>query len=263
MKKDIGWYYLAHFGYNMWVEPLVDKLGVQGHDVRSFWSPYTNASDKLLFQEDYWKELTTQLQQAGCTHIVLDVGDGVIFDSHPELAVEGSWTKQRFADELARLRGMGFEVLPKLNFSGTFDGNGCAIIGLYSKTPSAEVNAGGLFYNLNGTVKNLSILDAQIHVTSANAKYAGVFAGEAANATIINCYTNAKVTAERTNVAGFVGHMNGPLTIRNSHFDGVVNSTSSYIGGFVGNHKMHTKTGAPDCGWGTDEGRIAPMDFTF
>ncbi|MBR7142915.1 MAG: hypothetical protein IKD06_05200 [Clostridia bacterium] len=34
-------------------------------------------------------------------------------------------------------------------------------------------------------------------------------------------------------------------------------------GGFVGNHKMHTKTGAPDCGWGTDEGRIAPMDFTF
>ena len=121
MKHKIGWYYLAHFGYNMWEDPLVDRLGIRGTDMAQFSNPYTNASHKLLFQEDYWKELSAQLQEAGCTTIVLDVGEGVIFDSHPELAVEGSWPKQRLADELDRLRSMGFEVLPKLNFSAGHD----------------------------------------------------------------------------------------------------------------------------------------------
>ncbi|MBE6885981.1 MAG: hypothetical protein IJY82_03960 [Oscillospiraceae bacterium] len=33
--------------------------------------------------------------------------------------------------------------------------------------------------------------------------------------------------------------------------------------GFVGNHKMFTKDGDPNCGWGTDEGLIAPMQMTY
>lgn len=33
--------------------------------------------------------------------------------------------------------------------------------------------------------------------------------------------------------------------------------------GCVGNHKMFTKEGDPDCGWGCDEGRIAAMDMTY
>jgi len=34
-------------------------------------------------------------------------------------------------------------------------------------------------------------------------------------------------------------------------------------GGGVGNHKMFTKAGDPDCGWGCDEGRIAAMPMTY
>ena len=33
--------------------------------------------------------------------------------------------------------------------------------------------------------------------------------------------------------------------------------------GCVGNHKMFTKDGDPDCGWGCDEGRIAAMPMTY
>ncbi len=33
--------------------------------------------------------------------------------------------------------------------------------------------------------------------------------------------------------------------------------------GRVGNHKMFTKAGDPDCGWGVDEGRLLPMTFTY
>ncbi len=33
--------------------------------------------------------------------------------------------------------------------------------------------------------------------------------------------------------------------------------------GCVGNHKMFTKDGDPNCGWGCDEGRIAAMEMTY
>lgn len=121
MKKKPDWFYLAHFSNNMWAPPLIDKNGVHATDVSSFWSPYANATSYLRFEEDYWKELTCQLMDAGCTSIVLDVGDGICFESHPEIASEGAWSKQKFADELARLRSVGFEVLPKLNFSASHD----------------------------------------------------------------------------------------------------------------------------------------------
>lgn len=113
--------YLAHFGYNMWLEPMVDEKGIHYLDPSLIWSPYVNATDYLRFEEDYWKELTVQLKAAGCNTIVLDVGEGVRFDSYPELAIKGSWSKQKFSDELDRLRHMGFEVLPKLNFSACHD----------------------------------------------------------------------------------------------------------------------------------------------
>jgi len=121
MAKHLDWFYLAHFSNNMWVPPLIDKNGIHGKDVSSFWSPYANGTICLRFEEEYWRDLTLQLKEAGCTSIVLDVGDGICFESHPEIASEGAWSKKKFSDELARLRGMGFEVIPKLNFSAGHD----------------------------------------------------------------------------------------------------------------------------------------------
>lgn len=121
MSKSLDWFYLVHFSHNFWAPPLVDKDGIHGKDVSKIWNKYSNATSYLRFEEDYWKELTLQLKEAGCTSIVLDVGDGICFESHPEIATEGAWSKQKFADELARLRGMGFHVIPKLNFSASHD----------------------------------------------------------------------------------------------------------------------------------------------
>ena len=45
----------------------------------------------------------------------------MVYPSHPELAVKGSWSVERLRAELARLRGMGFEVIPKMNFSACHD----------------------------------------------------------------------------------------------------------------------------------------------
>ena len=43
------------------------------------------------------------------------------FPSHPELAVKGSWSPERMQKELERLRGLGLEPIPKLNFSAMHD----------------------------------------------------------------------------------------------------------------------------------------------
>ena len=51
--------------------------------------------------------------------VVIDLGEAIQYQSHPELAVKGSWPVEKFRKELARLRGMGLEPIPKLNFSTT------------------------------------------------------------------------------------------------------------------------------------------------
>ncbi len=118
MKKEISWIYLAHMGYNMWLEPTVDRLGIHG---QKGWTDDTDARDYLRFDEDYWRKLTAQLKEAGCSAILLDIGEAIQLESHPELAVKGSWSKAKMADELARLRAEGFAVYPKLNFSASHD----------------------------------------------------------------------------------------------------------------------------------------------
>ena len=116
---NFKWVYLAHLGYNMWGDPVVyPDTGVHGI-IRSI--KETMASPTLLFEYDAWIKITDKLKNAGADTILLDIGEGMKYESHPELAVEGSWAKEKLADELDRLRSMGFEVLPKLNFSACHD----------------------------------------------------------------------------------------------------------------------------------------------
>ena len=45
----------------------------------------------------------------------------LVYPSHPELAVKGSWTPEKMRAELKRLRSLGVEPIPKLNFSACHD----------------------------------------------------------------------------------------------------------------------------------------------
>jgi len=130
---DFRWTYLAHLGYNMWREPREDALGIHNRSKAS--SEFSFGADKLRFCDEYWHKLTQQLKEAGCNCILLDVGEGVKFESHPELAVEGSWSKEKLDSELSRLKGMGFEVIPKLNFSAGHD----LWLGEYSRMLSTSI----------------------------------------------------------------------------------------------------------------------------
>ena len=79
------------------------------------------AKDYLRFDEDVWKRITDRMVEKGFNAVVIDLGEGCAYPSHPELAVKGTWSAEKMRKELARLRGIGIEPIPKLNFSTCHD----------------------------------------------------------------------------------------------------------------------------------------------
>jgi hypothetical protein len=113
------WAALLHMGTNMWCDHVVS---------RRTWGPYRGedvkllcAADHLRFDEEVWKRVTGRMAEVGMNMVVIDLGEAIRYPSHPELAVTGSWEIDRFRKELARLRAMGLEPIPKMNFSTTHD----------------------------------------------------------------------------------------------------------------------------------------------
>ncbi len=108
---------LLHLGHNMWCEWLPDDVqGVVALSERL--TPDT----ALRSRDDLWLRVTGRIAERGLNMVVIDIGEGLVFPSHPELAIKGSWSPDRLRDEVDRLRSMGVEAIPKLNFSATHDG---------------------------------------------------------------------------------------------------------------------------------------------
>src|SRR5690606_7650716 len=57
----------------------------------------------------------------GMNQVLVDIGEGIRFDSHPELAAKGAWTPDEMSAEVRRLRDLGLTAIPKLNFSASHD----------------------------------------------------------------------------------------------------------------------------------------------
>ncbi|MBP5321434.1 MAG: Tat pathway signal protein [Kiritimatiellae bacterium] len=111
------WGMLLHFGTNMWSDIPVQHWGpLQGEALKD-----VVQSDTLRFHEPVWRVVTDRMRQAGMNLLVIDLGEALQYKSHPELAAKDAWPIDRFRAELARLRKMGIEPIPKLNFSTAHD----------------------------------------------------------------------------------------------------------------------------------------------
>ena len=106
---------LFHLGYNMWCDWFPSDM-----DISRIKKGLPDT--KLRNRDDLWRKATDYAAAKGMNMIVIDVGEGLVYPSHPELAIEGSWTPERLKAELARLRSIGLEPIPKLNFSTTHNG---------------------------------------------------------------------------------------------------------------------------------------------
>ena len=107
-------YWGAHLfiGYNAWCE--------EGAFVpTTYTSPHGRASMKLRFDRHEWNKIVNKCVQAGINFVVIDIHEGLQYETHPELSAEGAFTKDELKAELARLRSLGITPVPKLNFSLT------------------------------------------------------------------------------------------------------------------------------------------------
>jgi hypothetical protein len=110
------WSYLMHLGYNMW-----DDRPWPGIEQRTGRLKHRLKSDTLQCDRMVWNAVTAAMSRDGLDRLVIDVAEGVQYQSHPELAVRGAWTIEELNAEVRRLRTLGIEAIPKLNFSTAHD----------------------------------------------------------------------------------------------------------------------------------------------
>jgi len=117
-EREMVWGILWHLSYNMFSD-----RGIQ---------PY------LRFDESLWNDLLRAAAQVGVNMVVMDLGDAVQYQSHPEIAVRDAWTVERLSRELTVMRDLGLEPIPKLNFSACHD----AWLGEYARCVSTDTYYG-------------------------------------------------------------------------------------------------------------------------
>ena len=115
MSKKM-WGYLMHLSDNMWGDPGSRLLEPCYHPV-------------LTTDQDVWDNTINFLPSQGINFVLIDVGDAMQYERHPEISVEGAWSKDKLKAELDRMRSMGLTPYPKLNFSAGHD----AWLGVYSR----------------------------------------------------------------------------------------------------------------------------------
>ena len=127
MKKDFMWAVLVHLGNNMWNE----EGNTRGREN----DPCAVASPVLRYDQKLYDEYTEYLRAIGANTIIIDIGEGMQYETHPEISVKGAWSKDKMRKEIDRLQKMGFEVVPKLDFSAAHD----TWLGEYSHMVSTSI----------------------------------------------------------------------------------------------------------------------------
>ena len=105
---------LLHWGLNMWGESL--PPGIKG--------PLSHGrlcNDKVRFSDKAWNTMVDDMVAKKMNMVVIDLGEFPVYPSHPELALPGSRTPDWIRGEVRRLKGLGLEPIPKLNFSASHD----------------------------------------------------------------------------------------------------------------------------------------------
>ena len=119
MKGNKIWAYLIHLSDNMWCDNPNPKTG-RGY------------SEELILDEAVWHQVIDFLPAQGFNTVVIDLGNAVAYESHPEIVIKNAWSKDKLKAELAHMRSIGLTPIPKLNFSAGHD----AWLGIYSRMVS-------------------------------------------------------------------------------------------------------------------------------
>ena len=72
---------------------------------------WDKAYHELYFDDEMWDWILEEAPKYGFNQILLEVGDGIQYQSHPEISLQNAWSHRRVHKELARCREKGITVV--------------------------------------------------------------------------------------------------------------------------------------------------------
>ncbi len=111
MSNNLIWSYLIHLSTHMW--------GDEGALPKKYLKPeYSETND---VDRKVWDDTVRFLGECKYTHLLIDVGDAMKYESHPEISALDAWDKDSLKKKLDEIRALGMTPVPKLNFSTCHD----------------------------------------------------------------------------------------------------------------------------------------------
>lgn len=108
MNEPMIWSYLLHLSTHMWDDEFSAS---RGYYLPSQYTPENNVDLTT------WDDTVRALGERKYNMIIVDVGDAIQYESHPEISAPDAWSKDFLKQKLDEMRALGIEPIPKLNFS--------------------------------------------------------------------------------------------------------------------------------------------------
>ena len=107
MKEPMIWSYLIHLSTHISSDPSSPKHHLYARE-------YDENNNVSL---EVWDEMMRFLAEENYNMVIIDLGDAVKYESHPEISAPDAWDKDFLKKKLDEMRALGLEPIPKLNFS--------------------------------------------------------------------------------------------------------------------------------------------------
>ncbi|MBQ8254603.1 MAG: Tat pathway signal protein [Clostridia bacterium] len=112
MSKEMIWAYMLMLSDHQWEDESSPLRG---------WNLAPQYTDDIEFSENAWDKIVPFIAEKGFNAVLVDVGDGIKYESHPEISAPNAWDKDHAKKKLDEMRALGLTPIPKLNFSTCHD----------------------------------------------------------------------------------------------------------------------------------------------
>ena len=106
-KEGFRWGIYQQQGSHMWNTAVKFPLAENGH----------YCGETTLIDDGSWERRMAKAAECGMNMMSIDLAEGLVYPSHPELAVQGSRSAEWMNARVRKLRDLGIEAIPCLNFS--------------------------------------------------------------------------------------------------------------------------------------------------
>lgn len=108
MKKDLMFGYMMQLSNHMWDDENTPPRA---------WYEKQRYSERNDVDIATWDRVIDFLGERKYNMVMIDVGDAVKYESHPEISAPDAWEKDFMKQKLDEIRAKGMVPIPKLNFS--------------------------------------------------------------------------------------------------------------------------------------------------